>query len=117
MSGHTSGPWRVEFDGDQWWIMAGEAYDDREGVRVIAAVAPDTKAFEPEEADRRAAADAHLLAAVPDLLAALKDYVALDESTPGAEAEPVFTQAREAIAKAKGDVPRGTSTLFVEYKD
>lgn len=41
-------------------------------------------------------ADAHLIAAAPDLLAALEDLMTYDETTAKSE------EARAAIAKAKG---------------
>ncbi len=84
MSEHTPKPWTLQKSSQGALILC------RPGIT------QDFLQIHPE-------ADAYLIAAAPDLLSALEDYVALDESTPGAEAEPVFAQARAAIDKAKGE--------------
>lgn len=59
-----------------------------------------------EQPDDIAQADAHLIAAAPDLYAALEEMVALDEMTSDAmdwAATPEVIAARAALAKARGE--------------
>lgn len=87
---HTPAPWRVQPSTrtDQH-IIAGK--------RWIATVSNHD--FHPtEEENERTKANAHLIAAAPDLLAALMEAAEIIEST-GLDASP----ARAAIAKAQGE--------------
>lgn len=94
MSAHTPGPWSVEIDHQTEtpeFIRAyhkGEMFD-------IASLSDETEDIK---------ANARLIAAAPDLLAALDDLLSYlegyDHDYP--EAAPKFDRARAAIAKAEG---------------
>lgn len=93
MSSHTSGPWSVETKGSRHFIDGEDgltvAYLDRRGVR-------DEKEIE---------ANAHLIAAAPDLLTALVALVGeydLGEVDLEPEDLAKLEAARAAIAKAEG---------------
>lgn len=88
---HTPGPWRVEFRLNRLMVRAGEA-------DVVAVAMPD-------EQDSKA--NARLIAAAPDLLAALEMFVDQYQGSGQDERElrPEMIAARAAIAKAKGDQP------------
>ena len=111
MSAHTPGPWKFSVgDGGEWWVG-----DDQEAVirdsknEFIAVLAVDPDNFTQEVANAR------LIAAAPDLLAALKrmiehgtraewsdDVLAQSFKLPVA----VIRQARaaiEAVPSAKGE--------------
>ncbi len=113
---HTPGPWAIEslHNADmlgkaQWRITAG----DRERVYRVADVYPDLpqdfKAKSPDACLDECAADARLIAAAPELLAALLNYMAAFGQGLEAHGIPYGTQqteadiaARAAIAKAEG---------------
>jgi len=82
MSKHTPGPWEVH-DG---FIFSQHL----PGVR-------DSQVI----GDARTGADARLIAAAPELLAALQAAIA-NEQEHGQDWQPWAQQAREAIAKAMG---------------
>lgn len=90
MSKHTPGPWgrhRVGYNGSRYYIMSAR----RGGDFVIAEVPTD------RNYKHQALANAYLIAAAPDMLAALKAVVAVaDRSTVE------FDAARAALAKAEG---------------
>lgn len=106
MSAHTPGPWQVEMIAGRFhggvirslgvWreYVGGRGYP-----QVALATAHDQLISEEERI-----ANATLIAAAPELLAALKAL--LDELTwrvgDGAEGEPCLMAARAAIAKAEG---------------
>ena len=79
MSKHTPGPWRVIGAG---WDERGDAQYTLRDVKAIGA------------------ADARLIAAAPDLLAALKRVLSDDEV---ALSRPDYEFARAAILKAEGE--------------
>jgi hypothetical protein len=92
---HTPGPWHVVPEAQSPWIV-GDAEGDS-----IADCEPPGPWMSEEEAD----ANARLIAAAPDLLAALEACV--DAMTDGGKCEikkwlDAFDLARLAIAKAKG---------------
>lgn len=116
---HTTGPWKPcrsheMFDGPMYDIEPDEAadYDAKPYVRIVAAgdeyvaAAHDLFEFNP--------ANAHLIAAAPDLLAALREcelqlreYVEYHHRTQGGcsvDIESAWESARAAIAKAEGSV-------------
>lgn len=82
MSKHTPGPWYVAKTGNDQGLIISE----QTGSNV--AVSYDAK-------------DAPLIAAAPDLLAALRDMVHFDD-LPKDEQQPAVEKARAAIAKAEG---------------
>ncbi len=108
MSKHTPGPWTAEICDDGWGahsvISGAIAYDDKP---YICGLSDRTTAFAPD--DDEAIANAHLIAAAPCLLEALR---ALDEAycragSPLTKAERDedrrrLVAARAAIAKAEG---------------
>ena len=75
---HTQGPWTV-CRGD--WSEDGNARYELEGIRTIGA------------------ADAYLIAAAPDLYAALEEII----NTPWIGGKGGFVKARAALAKARGE--------------
>ena len=94
MSGHTPGPWRVE---------EIELFETGSGVQVVAAdgtVIADNQTYYPQSLDP---ANAHLIAAAPELLEALKAMSHVEARDPGhVESIRAFSLARAAIAKAEG---------------
>lgn len=115
MTEHTAGSWVAEFHQEResdpgWWSIEAEI------LRASGSVMDSFNrhhSVAPEE-DR---ANAHLIAAAPDLLAAGEFLLALIDSVgdelPGGQSDRVFAQfefdsMRAAIAKARG-VTRGTS--------
>ena len=82
MSKHTPGPWTADYNKpyDQWWVSQFDG-------NPVA-----TTKQEP---------NAHLIAAAPDLLAALKEIVA-GISVGTNPDHPWIKEARAAIAKAEG---------------
>lgn len=97
MSKHTPGHWKVTSDspaGTGSFARVMTAYDSKPGFYgphgICDVISPNTTE------------DAHLIAAAPELLEALRDCIALydgrdDEDVPG-----YIMDAREAIAKAEG---------------
>lgn len=87
MSAHTPGPWERE------GLLVTSTRRDAEGVRLL--VAKCLSAY-----DSAVEADARLIAAAPELLAALEAMVSA-EAEIGADDE-YLRAARAAIAKARG---------------
>jgi hypothetical protein len=90
---HTPGPWGFTptgVDGDGWWIGT-----DEQNV---------ARSFGYRDHPRNLA-DVRLLAAAPDMLAALQELVAHDERDQqhGWVSHPRLDKARAAIAKATGE--------------
>lgn len=95
---HTPGPW----DHEGGWITAAPKYGIGGDARVVAQIhsgpdcAPDTHAD----------ANAHLIAAAPDLLAAAKAVAALwaehGLGDDDAQSEPVWNALQRAITRAEG---------------
>ena len=85
---HTPGPWSWSFESiDQEWAIVMS-----KGGNIVANVNLDT----------RQEANARLIAAAPDMLAALKAFAAWDQCWPGnINLEGVCEVARAAIAKAE----------------
>ena len=95
MAEHTPGPWTVR--------------DERQ-------IAPNQRGAYPFYIDEgpahriagvRFEADARLIAAAPDLLAALEEAVPA-MTVPGYDSEEAIDLARDAIAKARGEVREPT---------
>jgi hypothetical protein len=86
---HTPGPWEATVDGfightcpdGDWYVIAAMSHDR----------APET-----------VNSDARLIAAAPDLLAAIKDIVAASDANDGDSLANAIQASRAAIAKAKG---------------
>lgn len=97
---HTPGPWRTNKDGDRVLGKEGPVCD------VIECKAPVLNEPQSFHAERQKA-NARLIAAAPDLLAALRTLMAwVDENVDYVEADPLLRVARAAIAKALGkDTP------------
>lgn len=99
MSGHTPGPWRIDprpFSGYGAVHVSGGQY-------IVAKALGQTQSCETE-----ATANARLIAAAPDLLAALQSIVASlaehDDEGMIEHAEQMIA-ARTAIAEATGEQP------------
>ena len=89
-AGFTKGPWPVERTGDGKRYVVGNKLV--EGYYEVAEVYSDD--CDPDEAK----ANAHLIAAAPDMYEALEECVAFT----GAHGGP-FAKARAALAKARGE--------------
>jgi hypothetical protein len=102
MSEHTPGPWLADVDGSGWSINTED-----KGVAFTCGEANDEDISKDEEA-----ANARLIAAAPDLLAALKlALAALDCEVDNAPISPVVASAAQAWMKAKfGDAARKAIT-------
>jgi hypothetical protein len=89
MSKGTPGPWFATTRRGSWdWLVASEADPNIEVCQMF---------HDATEENEIGEANAHLVAAAPDLLAALKGVVAIaDRKTDE------FDRARAAIAKAEG---------------
>lgn len=84
---HTPGPWKLERHGK------GHGYDVVGGGPEPETVVYDVRNTRHEQA----LANARLIAAAPDLLAALKDVLFATKGSSG-----ILDRAREAVAKAEG---------------
>jgi hypothetical protein len=96
---HTPGPWTVDYTDDNLRIYVGDL--------LIAEVNGSTEHIEVRGLDGETTeANAWLIAAAPDLLAALERILARVETlnlfTEHGEDAKVVEQARAAIAKAQG---------------
>ena len=101
--GHTPGPWRVElqevtyprFSGHYDWAVRGPGDDGDDSVYVQNPACANNEA------------NAHLISAAPELLAALELYDEFSKSNDDWRDDddtPDFViKARQAIAKAKGE--------------
>lgn len=86
---HTPGKWVAECVGSGWPLdNPDDVYEVNNGYKRIAEYVSE--------------ADARLIAAAPELLAALLDMVHYDD-LPAAEQQPAVERARSAISKAKGE--------------
>lgn len=93
---HTPGPWRI---GDKGMTVFGPLTDQPSPIAIANLIPPTPRAgIEEREAN------AHLIAAAPDLLAASEQAAALlkELAHDGAE-NPELEILRKAIAKAKGE--------------
>lgn len=101
MTEHTPGPWKAAHLGDSIAILGTRAEDPEPDGRTVAEIF---------DTDTEATADARLIAAAPDLLAALEWIVEFASERPEwfngpmpDSAENVWLEdARDAIAKAEG---------------
>jgi hypothetical protein len=86
---HTPGPWTIEYETE-----GGEPYDD--GVRIDSLEGP--VAFNVIDCSAR------LIAAAPEMLAALRELVHYDEgsSEQGSYGYEVLSRCKAVIAKAEG---------------
>lgn len=94
---HTPGPWANIGIGFDTEIIAGVGSVDPLKVVRIATVYDCSLSMEVQEAN------AHLIAAAPDLLAALELVAGLDEGMLTSPTLAVVKNCRAAIAKAKGE--------------
>lgn len=96
MGGHTPGPWRVGADREQWkWrnVLGGEQPADFS----VAAVPKNLPLRSLEEGE----ANARLIAAAPDLLAACKTIIQAYENAD--VAPDALDAAYAAVKKAEGN--------------
>lgn len=104
---HTPGPWRADFFpegiGGIWNVydrdgksLHNQAHNDRP--MVYRTEAGKVVTVTPEEIE----ANARLIAAAPDLLAACEGLLPHCSSTPAADQRPWIVAAYSAISKAKG---------------
>lgn len=96
---HTSGPWRLE----EWTACDTDGALENSGYRVVDAEGNAVHACTEEGSGEAQEANVYLIAAAPDLLAALRAVVH-DDADGGEEglSIPVFQQAIAAISKATG---------------
>lgn len=91
---HTPGPWKAHWNG-LWKITTKAGW-------LVAHLSPPKRAhgvFEPANVE----ANARLIAAAPDLLAALQAIVSNQDMADGEEPRRLIAEARAAIVKAKGE--------------
>ncbi|PJL51459.1 hypothetical protein B9Y74_05540 [Stenotrophomonas maltophilia] len=99
MSKHTPGPWGIERTDDTNWIGFMRPHDPK---KVELIVCTTSRELLTDEALARNDANARLIAAAPDLLAALQvAELALRER--GLRACGEYKQIEAAIAKATGE--------------
>jgi hypothetical protein len=95
MTKHTPGPWRVSSDEDGVSIRMGSTLRDLSYYDNA-----DLWTCESDEEDEAAMANAHLMAAAPDMLEALENL----ENDDGTTMPPsAWELVQTAIAKAKGE--------------
>jgi hypothetical protein len=99
MTEHTPGPWWIDEDGDYLCICEGDVneFGEREEVALLHCNRPSLKATQP--------ANACLIAAAPELLAALKAHIPWKNA--GQPEKPpqgwgIWQDAIDAINKAEG---------------
>lgn len=98
---HTPGPWKIDQDGENFTIDADGAFGPNRWSAVALCTANNlgSRPITEEEAS----ANARLIAAAPDLLAAIRETVRrFDENDATDALEAVDTLLRAAIAKAEG---------------
>lgn len=96
MSKHTPGPWKTK-DMVTGWIVGPGTID---GPSYVADVHRHTDGMTDAEAEANAA----LVSAAPEMLAALEAMLrAHEDGTFGVDGEQGRTLARDAVAKARGD--------------
>lgn len=97
--GHTPGPWQCQVYGKRSWGI----FHLSDGVYGGTFAEVNNIGFTNESRDQ-AEANAHLIAAAPDLLAACEAALAarFGGDDPCCDADPLTNQLRAAIAKAKG---------------
>jgi hypothetical protein len=108
MSKHTAGPWNVIYKfGTSVGISSGkpQQYVNGEAQDQIVMIVPCAEHNGGDEATK---ANAHLIAAAPDLLEALesivfKDREAFDEDGWARVSFSAITKCADAIAKARGE--------------
>lgn len=99
MANHTQGEWFVDYGNHHSFYI--NCYPDSGGVAEIALVKADyihSVPVTPDEAE----ANANLMAAAPDLLAALEEITDQLERIGNSRDVPFIALALVAIAKAKG---------------
>jgi hypothetical protein len=100
MSEHTPGPWTVEADDEGIYVLMGPLKGEDEHLAVY------TAPFNDETPSARRVADARLIAAAPDLLAAceyLTTLIVEGGNGEGWTLTEAYDRASEAIAKARGE--------------
>lgn len=98
MSKHTEGPW--EADGFDVWATKPMRFTSKSAGTPLIATAARHLDFENPFPYL---ANARLIAAAPEMLAALERTLNWLSSYPGGNAEGTYQQARAAIAKATGE--------------
>ena len=93
---HTQGPWVVKLKDHKWAIKGPDKKHSP-----VALVEVEGFGMGPSMAVRKA--NAHLIAAAPDLLAALEDMLNLTLDEDDIAVSSRIAKARAAIAKAKGE--------------
>jgi hypothetical protein len=99
MNEHTPGPWHVAYDVPE--VLPRHPHDVI-AFQVQAKAGPIADVFAPAGRDwrDRASANAQLIAAAPDLAAALLRYVQQEETSAPYSASPLRLAARAALEKA-----------------
>jgi hypothetical protein len=106
---HTPGPWTAHgpaTKGNQWGVVADLAYDARRGARRRIALLGSPRSWDGLSVQAEDEANAQLIAAAPDMLAALKLLLSLIEYTQmpaGETTAKAKAAAYAAIAKATGE--------------
>ena len=96
MSEFTKGPWRI----DQGAIFGDDGVDYD---RMVASLTGYTRNFEADLVATQNKANAHLIAAAPDMYEALKAALGWMEMMEGVGNSSAWVDIKDAIAKAEGD--------------
>ena len=101
MSKHTPGPWRVQ--PYTWQRGNVSVFAPKFGRAPYGACVAHTPCSDGVGGADGALANAHLIAAAPELLEALKEIVDAADGAGWEQLDPSFKKARAAIAKAIGE--------------
>ena len=109
MAEHTSGPWEIDSEDGQWWIYGGKDVRATVGVakcdlivNAVFGICKQQNVIGRRMPAAERIANAHLIAAAPDMLTALRgllDVVNVRIDDPRIKQ---FDAARAAVAKAEG---------------
>ena len=97
MAGYTKGPWEFDPPHDHG-TYEGAFYSGDEEICSFG----DSEAYYPTEGTPPNTANAHLIAAAPDMYEALKELIVAYEGCNGTD-HPAYTAAETALAKAEGN--------------
>lgn len=101
---HTPGPWRAAFD-DDWKPLASESGEElcclpHMAFDAVNVFAPKSAAGPHQCSWEEFQANALLIAAAPEMLQTLMEFVSMFPCVPGSIGDEVRQRARAAIAKA-----------------
>ncbi len=103
---HTPGPWTVAWNEDRKWcgVDCGDRADPHRA-EVCSVCLENVEIDDDTQAWERAKADARLIAAAPDLLAALQGMLEHARDACALIPEHAFARARAALARVNEENP------------